>query len=175
MTIAGLNRRSAAKVALVLAAFTITAASAHAGTPYAFTAIDFSRSGADVVDGQYEAAINRINRKTDADRSFSDNTNLCIAYAQSHDVASAISYCDRAVEIARAGNGMPRVANWVSSAGRGARNLDLAIALSNRSVAHIINGDHDLAASDLSEAKELRVRFPAVSLNLSALSQAKAR
>ena len=169
------KRKSAAKAALVTAALTVAAGAAHAGTPYVFTVIDTSRHGVDVLEGQYDDAIARIRQDGTADLSFSESTNLCIAYTKSGDTAKALESCDRAVEVAREKNGM----RWLGHAnapynGR-RKDLDLVIALSNRSVVHATSGDDLLALEDLREADALKPHLRAVSKNLAVLTTSAAR
>ena len=159
--------KNAAKAALITAALTIAAGSVQAETPYVFTAIDTKGHGTDVVSGQYDKAIARIRKDGEADFSFSENTNLCIAYAKSGDLEEAKKSCDRAVAIAREENGM-----------RGrfrATDMDLVIALSNRGVVHAASGEFELAFDDLREADELRPHLRGLSNNLDLLAAATAR
>lgn len=170
------NTKNAAKAALVTAALTIAAGSVQAETPYVFTAIDTTSHGSDVINGRYDKAIARIRKDGEADFNFSQNTNLCIAYTKSGDVATAKESCDRAVNIARKTNGLRRL----SSGGLEphlfrARDMDLVIALSNRSVVHAANGEYALAFEDLREADALRPQLRAVSKNLALLTEASAR
>lgn len=167
--------KNAARAALVTAAMTIAAGSVEAGTPYVFTAIDNSRHGLDVLDGQYAEAIARIREDGGADLDFGESTNLCIAYTKSGDMQAALASCDRAVDIARETNGM----YWLSHAdvpyNARRKDLDLVIALSNRSVVHATIGDDLMALEDLREADSLRPYLNAVSKNLAVLTAATAR
>ena len=169
------KKKHAAKAALVTAALTIAAGSAHAGTPYVFTAIDTSRHGADILEGQYEEAIARIRQDGTADFSFSESTNLCIAYTKSGDTANALESCDRAVDIARETNGMPWLVHASAPYNVRRKDLDLVIALSNRSVVHATSGDDLLALEDLREADALKPHLRAVSKNLAVLTESTAR
>ena len=170
------NTKNAAKAALVTAAMSFAAGSVEAETPYVFMAIDTATHGADVVDGRYDEAITRIRGTGKADFDFNESTNLCIAYAKSGDSQNALRNCNRAVDIARVGNGLPRWSSsrFVPSALR-AKDIDLVIALSNRSVVHAANGEYTLAFEDLNEANELRPQLHAVSLNLELLAEATTR
>ena len=168
--------KNAAKAALVTAALTIAAGSVQAETAYVFTAIDTARHGVDVVNGRYDKAIARIRKDGEADLNFSESTNLCIAYTKSGNAAYAKESCDRAVEIARIKNGMPWFpSGWQPPLHNRAKDLDLVIALSNRSVVHATNGEYALAFEDLREADALKPQLRAVSKNLSLLTEVTAR
>jgi tetratricopeptide (TPR) repeat protein len=168
--------KNAAKAALVTAALTVAAGSVQAETPYLFTAIDTAGHGVDVVNGRYDKAIARIRKDGKADLNFSESTNLCIAYTYSGDVANAKESCDHAVEIARMKNGMPRFSSGFQAPSRiRAKDMDLVIALSNRSVVRAMNGEYPLAFEDLREADALKPRLRAVSKNLAVLQEATAR
>lgn len=169
------NTRNAAKAALVTAALTIAAGSVQAQTPYVFTAIDTKRHGSDVVNGRYDNAIARIRKDGDADFSFSESTNLCIAYAKSGDAANAEESCDRAVDIARKTNGMRRSSLGMQTYPVHSVDMDLVIALSNRSVVRATNGEYVLAFEDLREADALRPQLRAVSKNLALLTEVTVR
>ncbi len=167
--------KNAAKAALVTAALTVAAGSVQAETPYVFTAIDTAGHGVDIVNGQYDKANARIRKDGKADLDFSENTSLCIAYTYSRDVANAKESCDRAVEIARIENGMPRFpSGWQAPSRIRAKDMDLVIALSNRSVVHATNGEFALAFDDLHEADALRPHLRAVSKNLAVLKEVTA-
>jgi len=164
--------RNAAKAALVAAALLGAIQSVQAkDAPYVFTAIDTARHGVDVLNGQYDTAITRIHSAT-TETDFSESTNLCIAYTKLGDAASAINYCDRAVRIARETNGMRREGGVLASFGALRKDLDLVIALSNRSVAHAVNGAYAMALEDLQEADALRPSLSAVPKNLEVLAVA---
>lgn len=169
------KRRDAAKAALVTAALTIAASVVQAGTPYEFTVIDTTRHGAEVLEGQYEKAIVRIREDGAADLSFSESTNLCIAYTKSGDTESAMESCDRAVDIARESNGLPRFSGLYASGNASGKDLDLVIALSNRGVVHAAAGDESRALEDLREADALRPHLRAVAKNLAVLTESTAR
>ena len=170
-----INPKDVAKAALAAAVLTIAAGSAQAQKPYVFTAIDTSQHGADVMGGDYEAAIARIHQGRDAELGFSEKTNLCIAYTKSRSTANAIESCNRAVAIAREKNGLRWLATSSAPDGRRRKDLDLVIALSNRSVAYATMGEHALALVDLQEARALKPRWSAVSTNLAILTEATAR
>lgn len=165
--------KNAAKAALVAAALGTTFVSVQAqGAPYVFTAIDTGRHGVDVVDGRYDKAIARIRQKSGTDTDFSESTSLCIAYTKSGDSVQAMKNCDRAVDIARNGNGMPRSLETYATYLKRSKDLDLVIALSNRGVARATSGDYATALEDLQEADELRPSLRAVSRNLEVLAEA---
>lgn len=167
--------KNAVRTALSAAAMIMAAGSVQAEAPYVLTAIDTAGHGADVVNGQYEKAIARIRRDGVSDLSFSESTNLCIAYTKTRNTANAIKSCDLAVEIARETNGMPRSRGLTGSGSLRRKDLDLVIALSNRSVAHATNGDYSLAFEDLREADALSPYLRAVSKNLAVVTEASAR
>jgi hypothetical protein len=173
MSITG--RKNAARAALVTAAVTIAAGSVQAGTPYVLTVIDTSRHGMDVLEGEYQDAIVRIREDGTADLDFSESTNLCIAYTKSGDTVSALANCDRAVDIARETNGMPWFSHSSAPYNVRRKDLDLVIALSNRSVVHATAGEDLLALEDLREADALKPYLRAVSKNLAVLTDSTAR
>lgn len=169
------KRKNAAKAALVMAALTIAAGSAYAGRPLVFTAIDTTRHGNDVLDGQYEEAIARIRQDGATDLGFSESTNLCIAYTKSGDTANALESCDRAVDIARETNAMRWFARGYAPYNARRKDLDLVIALSNRGVVHAASGDDALALEDLHEADALKSHLRVASKNLAVLTESTAR
>lgn len=160
---------------LAAAALIFAAGTAQAQTSYVFTAIDTTRHGIDVVNGENEKAIARIRKDDVVDFSFSESTNLCIAYTRIADRANARKSCDRAVDIARKENGMRAAFRKDGLFNVGRRDLDLVIALSNRSVAHAANGQYDRALEDLREAETLSPTLSAVPNNLAMLSKVSTR
>jgi tetratricopeptide (TPR) repeat protein len=143
--------------------------------PMSITKKKHAAKGADILEGQYEEAIARIRQDGSADLDFSESTNLCIAYTKSGDMTSALESCDRAVDTARETNGMRWLAHTSAPYNVRRKDLDLVIALSNRSVVHAMSGDDLLALEDLREADALKPHLRAVSKNLAVLTESSAR
>jgi hypothetical protein len=131
-----IQAKNAARATLAAAALLTAAGPAQArGAPYVFTVIDTARHGVEVMNGHYDEAIARIRLRADSQTSFSESTNLCIAYTKLGEVSVAMKYCNRAVGIARETDGMRRNVGAYASWAKPARDLDLVVALSNRGVA----------------------------------------
>lgn len=144
----------------------LTCASALADDPaYTMTVISDASHGAKVKAGDYDTAIAKITAKSRTADSYSELTNLCVAYTKSGDLENAGAACGAAVEQMRAK--LPSRGSaftYLSSDVRARRYL--ALALSNQGVLHAVSGEPELARENFLEALELKasVREPKINL-----------
>lgn len=156
--------------AIVLSISAADVMAEDAGTAYTVAVISDAAHGSKVLAKRYEAAISRLERANlrgiDA---FYAATNLCVAYLKVGDYTDAVTTCDVAVS---------RITDAIESdvdalrhtrAGKAYRTF-LAIALSNRGVAHAVNGATDLARKDFNAALKARSRTREATNNLARLA-----
>ncbi|MEM6512607.1 MAG: tetratricopeptide repeat protein [Pseudomonadota bacterium] len=132
---------------------------------YTMTVWMDSAYGGQVVSGRYARAIDRLTHSPARyANSAEGQTNLCVAYAKTGELDKAIASCERAVAVledSKYGQDrrrLTRVERQVSTA--------LAIALSNRGVLRVANGQYELASNDFRSAAELDTDVAAAATNL---------
>ena len=166
-------RKIALRSAAVLAAsLAVNAASADAPV-YTMTVFTDSAHGSKVVSGDYDKAIDRLER---AEARFADSvagqTNLCVAYLKSGDMDKAIDACTAAVEVIESDQRLSLRSKLLAEDQRLKLETELAIALSNRGVMHAAKGNAELAEADFLRAAELDVRsVKAPTINLARLQR----
>ncbi len=114
---------------------------------YRMAVIQNRAAGRHVVGGEFERAIDKIEKRTYLDDRFAARNNLCVAYTAVGRIEDASAVCDAALDVSRKrvqGDGLTR----------GERRRDEAIALSNRGVLRALAGDVDGARRDFSSAVE---------------------
>ena len=160
-----------AKSATAIAACSIlsmaAAQAAEITSPMMLTAYINAPGGESVLAGKYDAALAEIK----SDRSSSSiaytgkMTNLCVAYTAMKQLTEALSACDSAVRSAKD----DRFSAQRYSAGTQAENAYVAIAYTNRAVAHMMAKDTASAKVDMERAKSLAPSAEFVSKNLAAV------
>lgn len=146
-------------------AFALLANGALAQIPpaYRLAAIDNEANGHTVVAGDYDKAITRLRTKADSRAPrFSEHNNLCVALVASGRLDAATESCEQAVQ---AGHKLVRRNRHAPLHIR----RDYAIALSNRGVLRVLDGDVAGARNDFEAAIEQRSRLAEPSDNLARL------
>lgn len=158
--------------ALILAAFMGTASAEPEAPRYTVGVIEDAAHGAEVLSERYDKAIARLERSRahGIDRYYAA-TNLCVAYIKTGRFEDALQSCDDAVtyianEIDAQSATFPRSRKAMAYA----YNTFLAMALSNRGVAHAVTGAHDLARDDFKAALETKPRIHEATVNLARLA-----
>lgn len=165
----GIIRYALAAVLLGL----LAGAPAAADVPGAFemTVIEDAAQGASIAAGDYDAAIERLERRDVGPGSrlhsltrFHVLTNLCVAHTLSGNREQASRACDDALHTIRAGvSGLPAHSLRV-------RSRYTSMALSNRGVLHAVAGDFDAARRDFETADRLSRGLSAPTRNLARLA-----
>ncbi len=114
---------------------------------YRMAVIQNRAAGRHVVGGDFERAIDKIEKRPYPDDRFAARNNLCVAYTAVGRIDQATAVCDAALDVSRKrvqGDGLMRRE----------RRRDQAIALSNRGVLRALAGDVDGARRDFAAAVE---------------------
>ena len=160
-------------IALLFTALSCVPVAASADEPaFTMTTITDSAHGAEIAAGKYEQAIEKITA-ADADGTYFNSTNLCVAYTKTGNVVDALTACDAAIEQANSMS-FDRQSYLSRHAQERMRNKYLALALSNRGVLHAATGDVELARQDFVEALGVSARLSVVKTNLARLEKGKA-
>ena len=142
--------------------------------PYAMTVLADKAHGKRVLAGSYQSAIDRISAKPLRPRTaFERQTNLCVAYTKARQLQRAISACDAAVQALEEKQHFYAKRRFANETGRRAFFSDLSIALSNRGVLFIVNGEIDKARESFIAATELEYDRSMASRNLQLLDSTK--
>ncbi len=156
---------------LALAAALLAGSAAHAAEqPHTFVLTAFSNgaAGESIMSGDYDTAVKKLDVKTHTltlDVS-SLNTNRCVAYSITKQLAAAHASCDAAVREAQQEiASLPVSMMW---ARREYRDY-LALAYSNRAVLNWLSNDTTAAQADLQRAEVMAPKADFVAQNLSAL------
>jgi tetratricopeptide (TPR) repeat protein len=158
----------AAAISLLLG----TAAQAADPAHFVFTAYSNGAGGAQLIDGDYPAAVSSLRHAgsiTLSDESAAAN-NRCVALSMTKQWDAARIACDRAVHTAQQEVSLaPSYQTWTLRR----RNEYVAIALSNRAVLHWLASDSEAAAGDLNRAERVSPRADFVARNQAALEYSK--
>jgi hypothetical protein len=145
------------------------ASAAEANDPFVFVAYSNRTGGAKLATGDYGDAAHAVLGQSPS-AAMSDpqalDTNRCVAYTMTKQLAKARLACDAAVEDARSADGA--MLSW-SPQTRKQSDAAAAIAYSNRAVMHWLDSDMTAARADLTEAQALAPQASFVVRNLSAL------
>ncbi|MDP6675770.1 MAG: hypothetical protein QGH93_13095 [Gammaproteobacteria bacterium] len=123
----------------------------YAGEPFEISTHDVEVYGTyDIVDGEYEKAIDRLQRALKRTGNSSRRrvpylTNLCVAYTMMRNLEKADKYCNEAIETQQ----------------------NLGLAYNNRGVFNIASGDYIAACADFESALNQRGGGSAKRKNLS--------
>jgi len=167
----GCNETARASRLLVAVAAGLLSVSALAKEPrYTMTVIKDESQGRRVLEGDYDAAIDRITAARHGSRDpFSSQTNLCVAYTKAGYLDKADEACNAAVAIVRERRqSQPRTSSTFTYIDAGIR-ADLAVALSNRGVLNAARGDTDKALADFRASLELDAGLSAPAINIARL------
>jgi hypothetical protein len=164
------NSRTATRaVQLAFAAALLAGSSAYAADAahnFQLTAFSNTASGASLVKGDYNLAVEQLAKDARSLSSDSLDTNRCVAYAVTHDLQKARAACDAAVRDAqRQLVSLSATELWARSEYRDY----LAVAYANRAVVAWISNDAAAAQADLKKAAAVAPKADFVVRNLSAL------
>lgn len=173
------RKRGIAALGALLAAASISSlASAHetGATPFTMATFIDDSYGRTIVSGKFDKAIKKItaggHRSPD---SFSDQNNLCVAYAKAKETEKARTACDAAVALAKMQESRATMKNRDRSMIVRASRSNLAIALSNRGVLLATTGNAELAREDFVAAIYFETGFAkTVAANLDRLDKMRA-
>ena len=155
-------------VALFAVSYTGAAFADKTEPKYTMTVYSDSRYGMRVLNGDLDKAIESISvSKRNRRGEFESKTNLCVAHTKKGELEAARSVCDAAVSTARQDVSIRKTSRASDFAA--ARERQLAVALSNRGVLRVVDGDTALAKADFEEAEALYSGFSAPKINLSRL------
>lgn len=153
------------------ALLSVTSYAASAKPAFTMTVISDDSYGHLVKAGAYETAIEKISNYSERrQNTFEAQTNLCVAYTKSGDLARADNACNGALEsIQRQADRALKRRQTPKYLAEGYRAY-LALALGNRGVLSAIRGDSDKARMDFLQASQLHADLPApVDVNLARL------
>lgn len=138
---------------------------------YTMSVIADTAYGQKVLAKDYDVAISKLeNSERTGLRSFYAATNLCVAYVKSGDLGNAKTSCDRAVYTIKNAIETDWQAKRDSYTAKVYRTY-LALALSNRGVAHAMTGSPELARSDFTNAMKIDTDMREPEINLARLSK----
>lgn len=148
-----------------LLAGSVVAQAADQPNKFVMTAYVNGVGGENIVNGNYQAAIEQTQRAESTDTTTASNQ--CVAYTMSAQFTAARTACDTAVVSARQDAwALPGTQLWDQQR----KQQNLAIAYSNRSVLDWLSHDNAAAHRDLSRAGSADPGIAVVSQNSSALS-----
>ena len=144
-----------------------SALAADAATKFEMTAYTNGAGGESIISGNYAAAVAALQSKwaTQYQDQTTVDTNKCVAYTMSGNLAAAHAVCDSAIMSAKDDLMMSTSGLWE----REKLNESLAVAYSNRAVLNWVSNDAVAAARDLAAAVELEPKAEYVARNISAL------
>lgn len=133
---------------------------------FEMTVIQDSAYGAEIVSGELDLAIAKIHareytRKRDA---FPVSNNLCVALALKQEFEKAAAECEKAIAVSK-----ERI-EMEESQGYAATSRNYAMALTNRGVLRLLQGEPELATEDFENARQLRSVIGAPRRNLQYLA-----
>lgn len=141
------------------------ASAADQPNKFVMTAYINGVGGENIVNGNYQAAIEQTRRAESTDTTTASNQ--CVAYTMSGQFSAAQTACDTAVSSARDDVWkLPGMQLWDQQR----KQQNLAIAYSNRSVLDWLTRDSAAARRDLSKAGSAAPGTAVVSQNMLALS-----
>ncbi len=149
----------------LLAGSVMVAQAADQPNKFVMTAFTNAAGGENVVNGNYQAAIEQTKLAESTDTAVASNQ--CVAYTMSGQFSAARSACDTAIWSARDDvRHIQATQLWDQQR----REQNLAIAYSNRSVLDWLSHDNAAAHRDLSRAGTIAPGTAVVSQNVSALN-----
>lgn len=104
---------------------------------------DFA-SSADILAGQFERSIKKLNKKSMVGLAFEKNMNLCVAYLKAQDFTESQAACSAAVESTEAMDLSNEKSIYLKS-----------LSYSNRAIAKYFNDDMEGAIADLTMAAKI--------------------
>jgi hypothetical protein len=160
----------AVSLGILTTAIIVTAASAaQPSDPFVFVAYSNRTGGEKLASGDYGTAAHAVLGQAPS-AAMSDpqalDTNRCVAYTMTKQLAKARLACDAAVEDARGTD--DSMLSW-SPRTRKQSAAAAAVAYSNRAVLHWVNSDVTAASADLARAQALAPEASFVTHNLAAL------
>jgi len=147
-------------MALVVIAQTPAFAAEKEVMPYQMGVLLDAAYGRSIRAGKYEKAVAKMaHRLDDSDAGFGTKNNLCVAFVKTQSLDKATTACEAAVAEASKQERMALLAKKRhQSDAAGSHRADLAIALSNRGVLLVLQGEEDKAQEDFKSAANLGSR-----------------
>ena len=124
--------------------------------------------GIKILNGKYDQAIAKINRKSSSTDSLLVQTNLCVAYVKAGNIDAAETACEEAVVFAKSLSKAPS-SSFIGEPSSRVRARYLAVALSNRGVVKAVRGDLDAAREDFDAALAQSSRVSSIETNIEQL------
>lgn len=150
---------------LAAALLSTSVAAADAPDPFVLVAYSDRPGGTPLAGGDYDAATRMLRRMPPA--SMLDpaalDTNRCVAYAMTRQLAAARLACEAAVEELK-----PQAGSVLAERHGGQDDADAALAYSNRAVLRWLSADRAAAQQDLARARRLAPHADFVLKNLAA-------
>jgi hypothetical protein len=167
----GLMARISFSVGVVAISYICDASTAEIGQGYVLTAYSDAVGGSQLLAGRYSAALSsiRVSGSGTASTEVVKRTNACVAYVMLRRLREATATCDAAVSAAT----LDRFhAKGIVSRSRVQEDSAVAIAFSNRAIAHALSNQTVSSAEDLAEAHYLAPQSDYVVRNIAAFKQA---
>ena len=137
---------------------------------YTMTVIVDAAHGSKIAAGKYETAIARLSAKKSSRDSYSNHTNLCVAYTKTGEIEKATVECEAAVATMRKRN-VTRSSRFDSVQEVAVNRTHLAVALSNLGVLDVVKGEHGAALEKFEEALAIDSRASAAKVNIARLAK----
>ncbi|MEM1174111.1 MAG: hypothetical protein AAGA33_03410 [Pseudomonadota bacterium] len=170
-----MNNRFASRCILLLAALGVANVATADVAGYTMTVWTDAAHGGRVLSGDYTRAIEKLTRSTTRlSKDYEGQTNLCVAYAKSGELEKAIASCDQAVAMIEKGLLDIADSRFVPRFAEKQKAVALAIALTNRGVLRMAQGELEQAGADFRTAAELDTEVPAAAINLARFEASQA-
>jgi len=129
-------------------------------TPLTMIVLKDTAYGISIASGNYQRAISKLTASVSSGRDkFATYNNLCVAYAKSKDLESALQACDAALAAVKERDYGSRSRYRGYDQRYAQYQADMAVALSNRGVLLAVGGDESAAAKAFEDALSLDTRY----------------
>lgn len=129
-------------------------------TPLTMIVLKDTAYGTSIALGNYQRAISKLTASVKGGRDkFATYNNLCVAYAKSKDLTSALEACDAALAVVKKRDISTKARNRGYDQRYAQYQADLAVALSNRGVLLAVDGKDAAAAQAFEDALNLDTRY----------------
>ena len=160
-----------ATVLVLTAAFSCAPVIAQEAQPvYTMTVIVDAAQGRKVAAGKYEHAIAKLNAKRFNRDSYSNHTNLCVAYTKTGEIDKATVECEAAVAAMRK-KSTTKKSSFTAAHQVATNRMFLAVALSNLGVLDAVKGESKAALEKFEEAIQLDANMSAPKVNIARLAK----
>ena len=123
--------------------------------PYEMTVLLDQAQGNAIASGSFERAIRKLSGSAKTANQHVTLTNLCVAYAKTKQVDSALQACDAAIDLLKAKQADQYFGHPRKASRERVLQSDLSIVLSNRGVLFAVTGDYERARESFEAAIEL--------------------